>query len=78
MFRKGLSDPQGKPTACRQSAEGIVGLGNRNGALKRMGNCEPARQAKAPEPETLYLNAATHWTMPVEEGPNGANPERGR
>ncbi len=78
MFRKGLSDPQGKPTACRQSAEGIVGLGNRNGALKRMANCEPARQAKAPEPETLDLNAATHRAMTGDEGPNGADPEWGR
>jgi hypothetical protein len=46
--------------------------------VKRKANCEPARQAKAPESETLDLNAATHWAMPVEEGPNGANPEWGR
>jgi len=45
---------------------------------KRMANCEPARQAKAPAPETLDLNAATPRPMPMDEGPNGADPEWGR
>ncbi len=45
---------------------------------KRKAKCEPARQAKAPDPETLDIHAATPRFMPMAEGPNGADPEWGR
>ena len=50
-------DAERRLNAQRQSAEGIVGPGNRKGEIERKENWEPARQAKAPESETLDLNA---------------------